>query len=355
MTKQINCNVNPRLSRRKRMMGWAFLFMILSVVMLPLGGYVYTDLVSTAQAAEQGQTANPRANYWRAVRGGQAGYTAITGQETNVLIQSGGENWRNLRNGPIATIGGYFIFASLLTLLIYHLKTGGQKLEGGRSGNMVTRWGIFDRTLHWTTATLFILLAITGLSMLFGRAILIPVLGKDGFSAYAALALTVHNYLGPLFVAVLVILILSWLRHNFINSDDIKWFKAGGGGIIGNQHVSCGRFNGGEKVWFWIVTIMGLSVGITGLILDFPNFDQVRNTMQNANLVHATLSLIWIAVAFGHIYIGTVGSEGSLDGMLTGEVDENWAKQHHDLWYEEVRQSGGDTSTAGSDAESSPS
>lgn len=354
MTKQINSNVNPRLSRRKRMMGWAFLFMILSVVMLPLGGYVYTDLVSTAQAVEQGQTANPRANYWRAVRGGQPGYTAIKGQETNVLIQNGGENWRNLRNGPIATIGAYFIFASLLTLLIYHLKTGGQKLEGGHSGKTITRWGIFDRAIHWSVATLFVLLAITGLSMLFGRAVLIPVLGKDGFSAYASLALSVHNYLGPLFVAVLVVLILSWLKHNFINGNDIKWFKAGGGGIIGNQHVSCGRFNGGEKVWFWIVTVVGLTVGITGLILDLPNFDQVRNTMQNANLLHGTLSVIWIAVAFGHIYIGTLGSEGSLEGMLTGEVDENWAKQHHDLWYEEVRQSGGDTSTADSSAESLP-
>lgn len=352
MIKQKNSNADSRLSRRKRMMGWTFLFMILSVVLLPLGSYVYTDLVASAQAADKGATSNPRSNYWRAVRGGQEGYTATNGQETNVLIQSGGENWRNLRNGPIATIGGFFVIASLLTLLIYHLKTGGMKLDKGRSGNTVTRWAIFDRAIHWTTATLFILLAITGLSLLFGRAVLIPVLGANGFAAYASFALSVHNYLGPLFVAVLVIMILSWLKHNFINGNDIKWFKAGGGGIIGNQHVSCGRFNGGEKVWFWIVTIFGLAVGITGLILDFPNFDQVRDTMQNANLIHGSLSVIWIAVAFGHIYIGTLGSEGSLDGMVTGEVDVNWAKQHHDLWYDEVKDDTNESSVAG--AESSP-
>lgn len=354
MAKKINSNVNSRLSRRKRMMGWSFLFIILSVVLLPLGGYVYSDMVATAQAADQGSSTNPRSNYWRAVRGGQEGYTSIKGQETNVLIQSGGENWRNLRNGPIATIGAYLLIASLLILLVYHFKTGGIKLDNGKSGQTVTRWEIFDRTMHWTTASLFILLAITGLSILFGRAVLIPLLGAQGFSAYATLAITVHNYLGPLFVAVLVILILSWVKHNFINENDIKWFKAGGGGIIGNQHVSCGRFNGGEKVWFWIVTIVGLTVGVTGLILDFPNFDQVRNTMQNANLIHSSLSIIWIAVAFGHIYIGTLGSEGSLDGMVTGEVDENWAKQHHDLWYEEVKQGGGDSSIASSEAESTP-
>ena len=353
MTKQINNNASARLSRRKRMMAWSFFLMIVSIVLLPLGSYVYTDLVATAQASDKGTATNPRSNYWRAVRGGEEGYSAIKGTERNVLIQSEGENWRNLRNGPIATIGGYLIFISLFTIIFYHIKTGGMKLDNGLSGNTVTRWDIFDRIIHWTIATLFILLAITGLSMLFGRAILIPVLGKDGFSAYASLAHTIHNYLGPLFVAMLVILIISWLKHNFFNENDIKWFKAGGGGIIGNQHVSVGRFNAGEKVWFWIVTILGLAVGITGLIMDFPNFDQVRYTMQNANLIHGTLSVIWTAAAFGHIYIGSIGSQGSLDGMVTGEVDENWAKQHHDLWYDEVNK-GESTSASHAAEKSSP-
>lgn len=352
MTKQIKSNESSRLSRRKRMMGWSFLIMILSVVLMPLGGYVYTDVIATANAADQAAEANPRANYWRAVRGGEQGYTATKGSETNVLIQSAGENWRRLRNGAVATIGGYLVLISLITILLYHLKSGGMKLENGRSGKTITRWSIFDRIIHWSTATLFILLAITGLSMMFGRHVLIPIMGADGFAAYASFAIAIHNYLGPLFVAVLVILILSWIKHNIINGNDIKWFKAGGGGIIGNQHVSCGRFNGGEKVWFWIVTLVGLSVGISGLILDFPNFDQVRSTMQTANIVHGSLSIIWIAIAFGHIYIGTIGSEGSLDGMVTGEVDENWAKQHHDLWYEEVKQGDGVASTTGSTTES---
>lgn len=352
MTKQINSNANSRLSRRKRMMAWSFLFMVLSVIMLPLGGYVFTDSGAVAQAAEPTSASNPRSNYWRAVRGGAEGYTAVKGQETNVLIQSSGENWRRLRNGPVATIGSYLIFISLITLLLYHLKSGGMKLDNGRSGKTVTRWEIFDRIIHWSVASLFILLAITGLSMMFGRAVLIPLLGGDGFAAYASIAIIIHNYLGPLFMAVLLILILSWMKHNVINGNDIKWFKAGGGGIIGNQHVSCGRFNGGEKVWFWIVTLLGLTVGITGLILDFPNFEQVRSTMQNANLIHGALSIVWIAVAFGHIYIGTIGSEGSLDGMLTGEVDENWAKQHHDLWYDEVKNGEDDSSTSDSAARS---
>lgn len=355
MTKQKKSNATSRLARRKRMMGWTFLFMILSVVLLPLGSYVYTDLVATAQADGNATTTNPRSNYWRAVRDGQAGYSTNKAVEANVLIQSAGENWRNLRNGPLATIGGFTLIFTLLAIIAYHMKHGAMKLDDGLSGKTVTRWSKFDRTLHWTTATLFILLAITGLSMLFGKAVLIPILGADGFAAYASLGRAVHNYLGPVFVAVLLILILSWFKNNIINQADIRWFKSGGGGIVGHEHVSCGRFNAGEKVWFWLVTLLGIGVGITGLILDFPNFDQIRNTMQNANLIHATLSLIWVAVAFGHIYIGTAGSEGSLDGMVTGEVDENWAKQHHDLWYEEVKQGGSSTSSsASSNAETSP-
>ena len=354
MTKQINSKVNSRLSRRKRMMGWSFLIMILSAVILPLGGYVYTDLVATAQAADQGEATNPRSNFWRAVRGSQEGYTAIKGQETNVLIQSGGENWRNLRNGPMAWIGGFALIITLLAIIAYHMKHGAMKLDDGLSGKTITRWSKFDRTLHWSTAVLFILLSITGLSILFGRAVLIPVLGPEGFAAYADFAKVIHDYLGPVFVAVLLILVLSWFKNNIFNADDVRWFKMGGGGIVGHKHASCGRFNAGEKLWFWLVSLLGLGVGITGLILDFPNFDQVRNTMQNANLIHSLLSMIWIAVAFGHIYIGTVGSEGSLHGMVTGEVDENWAKQHHDLWYEEAKQGGGDSSTVSSEAETSP-
>ncbi|MDH5661077.1 MAG: formate dehydrogenase subunit gamma [Gammaproteobacteria bacterium] len=354
MIKQKNSNADSRLSRRKRMMGWTFLFMILSVVLLPLGSYVYTDLVASAQAADQGATSNPRSNYWRAVRGGQEGYTATKGQETNVLIQNGGENWRNLRNGPMATIGGFALIFTLLAIIAYHMKHGAMKLDEGRSGKTITRWSKFDRILHWSTAVLFILLSITGLSLLFGRAVLIPILGLEGFAVYADFAKTIHNYLGPLFVAVLLILVLSWLKNNILNHDDIRWFKSGGGGIVGHKHVSCGRFNAGEKVWFWLVTILGLAVGITGLILDFPNFDQSRNMMQNTNLIHATISMAWLAVAFGHIYIGTVGSEGSLDGMVTGEVDENWAKQHHDLWYDEVKQGTGETSASVSGTETSP-
>ena len=355
MTKQNKSNGDSRLARRKRMMGWSFLFMILSVVMLPLGSYVYTDLVATAEAAEATTASNPRSNYWRAIRNGQAGYSTNKATEANVLIQSGGENWRNLRNGPLASIGGFALIFTLLAILAYHMKHGAMKLDEGRSGKTVTRWSKFDRILHWTTAGLFILLAITGLSMLFGKAVLIPLLGQDGFAAYASLGRVVHNYLGPLFVAVLLILILSWFKNNMITDDDKRWFKSGGGGIVGHKHASCGRFNAGEKIWFWLVTVLGIGVAITGLILDFPNFDQVRNTMQNMSLTHATLALIWTAVAFGHIYIGTVGSEGSLDGMVTGEVDENWAKQHHDLWYEEVKGGGGaDTAAATSNAESSP-
>lgn len=324
-------------SRHTRIMLWSAAIMLVGAMVLPLGGYVYVGLTGEAAAQAQ-QENNPRSKFWGAVRKSQEGYVSSQGPyTTNTLIQNGGQNWRQYRNGPVSTYGPWVLAVSLLAIALFHIVSrGGVPLAEERSGRTVQRWSLFERCLHWFTAVLFIILAITGLSMLFGRAVLIPVLGSEGFAAWAQLALTLHNYLGPFFVVGVLIEILLWVRHNIPNATDIKWF-AKGGGIVGKAHPSAGRMNGGEKVWFWIIATFGVAVCVTGLVLDFPNFGFSREDMQLANLIHAVTALIWIAVAFGHIYIGTAGTRGSLEGMTTGRVSVEWARQHHDLWYEEVK------------------
>lgn len=336
-------------SRHARIMLWSLAIVLCGSMVLPLSGYVYVGL--TGQAAAQSQEEqNPRADFWGAVRGSQEGYVAAKAPyTTNTLIQNGGQNWRQLRNGPVSTYGPWVLAISLLAIGLFHVVTkGGVKLEGERSGKTVQRWNVFERYLHWFTAILFIILAITGLSMLFGRAVLIPVLGSAGFAAWAQLSLLLHNYLGPFFVAGVLIEILLWIRHNIPNATDLKWF-AQGGGLVGKGHPSAGRMNGGEKVWFWVIATFGVAVCITGLIMDFPNFGFSREDMQLANLIHAVTGLIWIAVAFGHIYIGTAGTEGSFEGMATGRVSVEWAEQHHDQWYEDVKHTAEDTGRTASD------
>lgn len=309
------------------------LVVLFAALLLPLTGLFLAQDDAVAQAVAEQQT-NPRADYWRTVRGGMEGYTAVRGQETNVLIQSGGQDWREIRNGPVITYGGWFLAAVVLGIALFYAIRGQIKLEYGRAGQKILRWTAGERLMHWYTAVLFILLAITGLSLLLGREVLIPLIGRGPFAAYAEVAKTAHNFLGPLFIVGILMEIVYWMRFNIFRKQDWEWFRRGGG-IIGKSHPSAGKFNGGEKVWFWVVFWVGLTVSITGLILDFPNFGQTRETMQLANLIHAIGAVIIIAFALGHIYIGTIGTEGALEGMTRGYVDVNWAKQHHDAWYEE--------------------
>lgn len=315
------------------------LVMLLAALSLPLIGLSLVPDEAAAQAVAEQQT-NPRADYWRTVRGGMEGYTAVRGQETDVLIQSGGQDWREIRTGPVITYGGWFLAAVVLGIALFYTIRGQIKLAHGRTGQKILRWSAGERLMHWYTAVLFILLAITGLSLLLGRELLIPLIGRDAFSAYAGLAKMVHNFLGPLFLVGILMEIVYWMRFNIFRKEDWEWFRRGGG-IIGKSHPSAGKFNAGEKVWFWVIFWVGLTVSITGLILDFPNFGQTRETMQLANIIHAIGAIIIIAFALGHIYIGTIGTEGALEGMTRGYVDINWAKQHHDVWYEEkTRQAG---------------
>lgn len=329
---------------RKRLRQYVLTFAVMAVlaVAAPFSGLLLND-AAAVQAAEQGFSGgeNPRANYWREVRQSEEGYTAVQGREKGVLIQNGGQNWRALRNGPVANYGGWVLGITLAALALFYFTAGRVELSHGRSGQTVTRWSAAERALHWFTAISFIVLGITGLSLLFGRAVLIPVLGKEAFAAYAVLAKDIHNYLGPAFGISLVLFLLKLLPHNFPDKHDLAWFKAGGG-MIGKAHPSAGRMNAGEKVWFWALVFVGGALVVTGVFLDFSAyFEVVREDAQNYQLVHAIAALGLIAFSFGHIYIGTIGTDGALEGMVSGEVDVNWAKQHHDLWYAEVLRNAG--------------
>ena len=339
-----NATQQQRFRRRLRHYAFAFMVMAVMVVAAPFSGLLLQDAT-----AEQGFTNgdNPRSEYWREVRQGESGYTAVQGKETGTLIQNGGQNWRALRNGPVANYGGWLLGILLAALAAYYIIAGQVRLEHGRSGQTVPRWSMLERTLHWLTTISFIVLAITGLSLLFGRAVLIPVIGKEAFAAYAALAKDVHNYIGPLFGICLLLFLLKLLPYNIPAKHDLEWFKRGGG-MFGGKEPSAGRMNGGEKAWFWVLSTVGMALVISGLFLDFPVFGLDREGAQIAMLIHAIGSILVIAFSFIHMYLGTIGNEGAFEGMVSGEVDVNWVIQHHDLWHEELKtQPSGSTSTAG--------
>ncbi len=329
-----------RRQRRWRATFWSVIAIIVLSMALPSLGYVLAQTSGAygeQRAFTEDRATNPRSDMWRDAREGGGGFTTQTGPYvTNTMISNVGENWRQIRMGPLITYGGWFLIAVVVAIALFFALTGRNKIEGGRSGMTVVRWRTYERFLHWFTAISFIILAITGLSLLFGRHVLIPIFGHQGFAAYAQVAMNVHNFLGPAFSVGVLAMIVLWMKHNIPNRTDLEWFKQGGG-IVGKKHPSAGKMNGGEKVWFWLgVFALGLITIVTGFVLDFPNFGQTRETMAIAQTIHAIAALVWIGFFFGHAYIGTLGTEGALEGMTRGRVDTNWAKQHHDIWYEEL-------------------
>ncbi|NOQ81604.1 MAG: formate dehydrogenase subunit gamma [Methylophaga sp.] len=323
------------LSKRKKMMTWTGIIMLLAIFLLPMTGYISTGFATAAD--EQAEATNPKADYWRQVRDNTAGYSAVKGRETNELIQGSGQNWRQLRNGPIATYGSWLLGLMLAVLAVFYLWRGEIKLSHPRTGKTVERWTLKERRMHWVTVGLFIILGITGLSLLYGRLVLIPLLGHHGFASYAEIAKWIHNILGPVFMVGLLSMIFNWFKLNFFNKIDLQWMKEFGG-MIGDKHPSAEKLNAGEKMWFWSLVVMGLALCLTGLVLDFPNFDQQREVMQISHLIHVITALGLVAFSFGHIYIATIGTEGALEGMVTGHVDTSWAQQHHDLWLKEIEE-----------------
>jgi len=325
--------------RKTKRILFGSVLVLIAAMIVPLTGYVYVAVAQPQiESSANWQETNPRSEYWREARLGNEGYSAVKGPEANVLIDNGGQNFRQVRNGPIATIGPWVFAVMLLGIAgMFVLSGGGQKVEKPLSGKRVPRWTGYVRAAHWVMTVTFLLLAITGLSLLFGRAVLIPLLGAEGFSAWAIAAKYIHNYSGPVFFVSLVLLVLALARDNMPSKVDVDWFLKGG---YAGKHVPTGKLNAGEKLWFWFNGTGGIVVAITGMVLILPNIFEARSTMQIALIVHAALALLYIGGSFVHMYMGTVGARGALDAMTKGHVSSEWAEQHHDLWYDEVKKEG---------------
>lgn len=263
-----------------------------------------------------------------------SGRVTIPNKQSGVLEQPAGRSWQEFHQGALRWIGAIAILGMFLALVAFYLKRGMLRIEHGRSGRTLVRFNAFERFVHWMTATCFIVLAISGLNITFGRPLLLPLMSPEAFTAWSQWAKYAHNYLSFPFTIGVVLIFLMWLTGNIPNRTDVEWFKRGGG-LVGNDHPPAYRFNGGQKMIYWIVVIGGTAVAITGYILMFPFYGTTIAGMQLAQVVHGVVALLFVAAMLAHIYIGTIGMEGAFEAMGTGEVDENWARQHHALWLDE--------------------
>jgi formate dehydrogenase subunit gamma len=275
---------------------------------------------------------------WRDVRSGEINITQQRGVDTGILIQPAGETWRAIRNGPVTLYGGILLIAVPVIIGLFYAWKGPIKVQGQLTGRLILRFTPWDRIIHWSVALSWLLLALSGLTMLFGKHVLLPLIGYTLFSWLAIAGKNLHNFVGPLFLASAVAMFFTYLSRNLPRAGDAGWF-AKGGGLLSGEHVPSGFFNAGEKIVFWVgLTLFGLVASLSGLVLNFPNFEQGRAIMQQAHLFHSITAIVFMALMMGHIYLGTVGFQGVYEGMRRdGLVDETWAKEHHENWYNDVK------------------
>ena len=296
---------------------------------------------------------------WRFVRTGNAGSTQMKGELSAVMIQSEGDNWRAFRNGPLSVYGAYGLAGIIGLLVIFYVVRGRIRIDAGPSGDRIMRFGTIDRFAHWLMSGSFVVLGITGLNLLYGRYVLLPIIGKDAFATITTFGKYAHNYLAFAFMIGLGLAFVLWVRHNIPSKLDLKWLAMGGGIFKKGVHPPARKFNAGQKIIFWAVMIGGLSVSLSGIALMFPfqtsmfadtfsllnsvgfslptDFTAMQEQQMN-QLWHGVVSLGLMTMIVAHIYIGSVGMEGALDAMNSGMVDRNWAKEHHNLWVEEEDQ-----------------
>lgn len=365
--------VVPRLCLTRQIL--AAILLLFAVSMLPTGTEAQSSVRPPGNAVnvegEAGLTAPlgdaSDADIWRYLKQGRGGAPAAMGEDVPLPFSPGrpenlfetfmgeitaapptatstsgqgrvmqvlGEEWRLIRREVILKYSQWILLAVVCLIALFAIVRGRIPIEGGRSGKTIPRFSMSHRIAHWFLASTFILMAISGLIILWGRPLLVPLIGKEANAVLTSAALQGHNLFGPVFILALLIMIVRFLKGNFFQWADLKWIVKGGG-LLGG-HASSHHYNFGEKTWFWVVVIVGLTMSATGLLLLFPWVTDVLAWHQLSTILHAAGAVLMIAFALGHAYVGSIGMEGSLDSMLIGEVDENWAKEHHDLWYEEV-------------------
>jgi formate dehydrogenase subunit gamma len=275
----------------------------------------------------------------RALQSGQAvsGRVTIPDARAGTLISPDNKSWAAQQGGMVTTLNVVLLVGMLVLLAGFYLYRGKVRIPGGFSGRTIQRFNTVERFAHWLMAATFIVLALTGLNLLIGRAVVMPVVGESAFSTLSGWGKIAHNYLAWPYMIALAIVFVIWVLHNLPNKADLEWIKQGGGLMKDGAHPPARKFNAGQKLMFWAVVLGGAALSFTGVMLLFPELAGSTATWQLYQVIHAIVAGILVAIILAHIYIGTIGMEGAFDAMGTGEVDENWAKAHHAIWVEEMK------------------
>lgn len=315
--------------------------------------YLYQVMIALAVFAFVGQAApeasaqvNPTENavteesMFEALTGDDnavAGRVSIPDQSAGSLIKPENKSWAAFQGGTLQTLSIVAVVGMVVLLTVFYLVRGRIRVDAGMSGRKILRFGAIDRFAHWTLAGTFIILALSGLNLIIGSSVILPIIGESGFGTVSAYGKLAHNYLAWPFMMALVLVFVLWAIDNIPEKIDLEWLKQGGGIFKKGVHPPAKKFNAGQKGIFWSVIIGGAGLSFTGVMMLFPGFAGAPADWQWYQMIHALIAAGLTAVIVAHIYIGSVGMEGAFDAMGSGEVDENWAKEHHGLWVEEEK------------------
>ena len=323
-------NISSRLLHHIRFIAAAFALALIAAT--------FTPPQALAQS-EQGKVSEQQLLNSLKPGGAISGQVSIPDKKSANLVHPAGRNWQNFHTVWLKWIGGLAILGMIAILAIFYMWRGTIKIEEGRSGRNMLRFTGFERFTHWLTASTFVVLGITGLNITFGRALILPWLGLEAFSAWSEYAKFAHNYLSFAFTLGVLLMFLMWIGQNFPTKADIEWFKQGGGMFSKEGTVApAWKFNGGQKMLYWFVVLGGAAMIISGFMLMFPFYGSLTvSGMELTEIAHGVIGVVFIALIIAHIYIGTLGMEGAFEAMSEGTVDTNWAKEHHPLWYDEMK------------------
>lgn len=197
---------------------------------------------------------------------------------------------------------------------------------------LIKRYSAAERINHWIVAVCFVLLAISGLAFFYPAFFWLT-----GVFGTPQLARIIHPFVGVLMFVGFARQFFRYWHHNFINKEDIKWMKSVKSVLAGHEVGDTGKYNGGQKGMFWLMTGCLLVLICTGVVIWRPYFaysfpiDVVRIAL----LLHAWSALALIAGIVVHVY-AAIWVRGTIRAMVEGVVTHAWAKKHHPRWYREM-------------------
>jgi len=210
-------------------------------------------------------------------------------------------------------------------------------------GKKIYVFSVCMRTFHWIAALAFVILVPTGLVMVFGNFF--------GGGAFVRSCKNLHAIATVIFALSVIPIIVMMIKDMFPAKDDIKWAMMMGGYLSKKKReIPAGKFNAGQKVWFWIAIPGGFVMILTGAFMFFLNYDltffsKLFSTTQIellrvSAMVHNIFGMLIVVMFFVHVYMSVFAIKGSLHSMIDGHKSEEEVALMHSSWYKKLKKRG---------------